>query len=156
MNVPAVEIEAAKRQLPPFLVVHEDPEFLAALAPGEDFREFIAAQSMDVIDQLRQFFQPAAAMADRAFLGRLQPGFSFDVDTLPSPFAGPALFLTGRQDHWCGYRDAYQLLDSYRRASLAVLDRAGHALALEQKTLFRALVSEWLDRVEEYVRMRTH
>jgi len=41
-------------------------------------------------------------------------------------------------------------LDSYPRASFVVLDRAGHALSVEQKTLFRALVNEWLDRVEEY------
>jgi hypothetical protein len=43
------------------------------------------------------------------------------------------------------------LLDNYPRASFAVLDRAGHALAVEQKPLFRALVNEWLDRVEEYI-----
>jgi hypothetical protein len=30
------------------------------------------------------------------------------------------------------------------------LDRAGHALTYEQNILFKALVSEWLDRVEEY------
>jgi pimeloyl-ACP methyl ester carboxylesterase len=56
----------------------------------------------------------------------------------------------GRQDHVCGYREAYQLLDNYPRASFAILDGAGHVLPFEQKTLFRALVSEWLDRVEEY------
>jgi pimeloyl-ACP methyl ester carboxylesterase len=60
------------------------------------------------------------------------------------------LFLTGRFDHWCGYRDAYQILDNYPRATFAVLDRAGHGLTIEQNILFRALVSEWLDRVEEY------
>ncbi len=49
------------------------------------------------------------------------------------------------------YHDTYALLDSYPRATFAVLDRAGHMLALEQKSLFRALVNEWLDRVEEYV-----
>jgi hypothetical protein len=76
--------------------------------------------------------------------------FSFDVDILPTPFAAPTLFLTGRQDNWCGYQDAYRLLDNYPRASFSVLDRAGHALPVEQKTLFRALVNEWLDRVEEY------
>ena len=30
------------------------------------------------------------------------------------------------------------------------MDLAGHGLAEEQQTLFRVLVSEWLDRVEEY------
>ena len=58
--------------------------------------------------------------------------------------------LCGRQDSACGFHGAAHLLDDCPRGTLAVLDRAGHALAGEQKTLFRALVSEWLDRVEEY------
>jgi pimeloyl-ACP methyl ester carboxylesterase len=153
LNVPLMETEAAKRHLPQPLVVHEDPAFLAALAPDEqDMRGFIVSQSMDLLTEFRQFIGPAVEIADHAFLQRLEQhfAFSFDVDTLPAPFPAPALFLTGRQDNWCGYREAYWILDSYPRASFAVLDRAGHALSVEQKTLFRALVNEWLDRVEEY------
>jgi hypothetical protein len=143
----------AQRHLPQPLVVHADPGFLAALAPDEqDLRELIVAQSMELLSKFREVIGPAVEIADHAFLQRLQQhfAFSFDVDTLPAPFPAPALFLTGRQDPWCGYQDAYQLLDNYPRASFVVLDRAGHALSVEQKTLFRALVHEWLDRVEEY------
>ncbi len=153
LGVPAIELDFAKRDIPQHLVVHEDAEFLAALAPDEqDLKEFVVAQSMDVLAQFRQFISPAVEIADHAFLQRLSQhnAFSFDVDTLPAPFPAPTLFLTGRQDHWCGYQDAYRLLDNYPRASFIILDRAGHALAFEQKTLFRALVNEWLDRVEEY------
>lgn len=32
--------------------------------------------------------------------------------------------------------------------STTVLDRAGHALGVEQESLFRTLIREWLDRVE--------
>jgi pimeloyl-ACP methyl ester carboxylesterase len=153
LNVPFIETDAAKQHLPPPLVVSEDPTFLAALMPDEqDMREFIVAQSMDLLAEFRRFISPAVAIADHVFLQRLEQqfAFSFDVDALPAPFPAPALFLTGRHDNWCGYREAYRLLDSYPRASFAVLDRAGHALSIEQKTLFRALVNEWLDRVEEY------
>src|SRR6185312_4678968 len=76
--------------------------------------------------------------------------FSFAVDELPEPFPAPTLILTGRQDSMVGYRDAWGLLENYPRATFVTLDRAGHALAEEQATLFRALVGEWLDRVEEY------
>lgn len=77
--------------------------------------------------------------------------FSFDVDALPEePFPAPTLIVTGRQDSLCGYRSAWDLLDNFPRATFAVLDRAGHGLSAEQKMLFRALVGEWLDRVEEY------
>lgn len=153
LDVPAVETDAAKMRLPQPLVVHQDEAFLAALSPDEqEMRGFIVAQSMDLLTEFRRVFSPAGAIADHSFLERLdkQYAFSFDVDALPTSCPAPALFLTGRHDNWCGYREAYRLLDNYPRASFAVLDRAGHALAVEQKTLFRALVNEWLDRVEEY------
>ena len=154
LNVPTIETDDTKKQLPQPLVVHEDSAFLAALTPDEqDMRGFIVMQSMGLLTEFRKVFSPAGAIADQAFLQRLQQqyAFSFDVDVLPTPFPAPALFLAGRHDNWCGYREAYQLLDNYPRASFAVLDSAGHALAVEQKTLFKALVNEWLDRVEEYV-----
>jgi pimeloyl-ACP methyl ester carboxylesterase len=153
LNVPVVETDATKEHLPQPLVVREDAAFLAALTPGEqDMREFIVVQSTDLLAEFRHVISPAGAIADQTFLQRLRQhyAFSFDVDALPTPFPAPAMFLTGRHDNWCGYREAYQLLDNYPRASFAVLDRAGHALAVEQKPLFRALVNEWLDRVEEY------
>jgi pimeloyl-ACP methyl ester carboxylesterase len=154
LNVPLIETDETKEQLPQPLVVHQDSAFLAALALNEqDLRDFIVMQSMDLLTEFREFFNPAGAVADETFLNRLRQhyGFSFEVDALPTPFPAPTLFLTGRHDNWCGYREAYRLLDNYPRASFAVLDSAGHALAVEQKTLFRALVNEWLDRVEEYI-----
>ena len=91
-------------------------------------------------------------IADHPFNERLEVAspFSFDVDTLPAPFGGPTLILTARQDHLCGYRDAWDLLDNYPRATFAVLDRAGHFVNIEQDVLCQALMREWLDRVEEW------
>ena len=86
---------------------------------------------------------------DTAFLERLDGGLSFEVGRLPVPFHGPALFVLGRQDSVTGYRRAFDLLDDYPRATIAVLDRAGHGLPWEQELLFRALVGDWLRRVEE-------
>lgn len=152
MNVTAFG-NPADRQLPPPRVVREDPAFLAALESGEqEMTGFIVAQSLELLAEFRQFFHPAGAVADRDFLQRLDESFefSFDVNALPAPFPAPALIMAGRHDNWCGYREGFALLDYYPRATFAVLDGAGHALAVEQKTLFRALVSEWLDRIEEY------
>jgi hypothetical protein len=39
-------------------------------------------------------------------------------------------------------------VDHYPRSSLAVIDDAGHALPHEQPELLRALLAEWLTRVE--------
>jgi len=154
ISVPVVELNPEKSHLPEHQVIHEDATFLAALTTEEQFvSEVLTAQSMETLQIMREFLLPAFAIADHEFLGRLRKNytFSFDVDSLSQPFTAPALILTGRFDHWCGYREAYKLLDNYPRATFAVLDRAGHALATEQRSLFQALTSEWLDRVEEYI-----
>lgn len=158
INVPVIEADESQAELPQPKVVKEDAEFLAALGPDEQhMRDFIVAQSPELLQEFRQWFSPAGALADHAFLERLEKNnsFNFNVDLLSEPFPAPSLILTGRHDNWCGYRDAYKLLDNYPRATYVVLDRAGHALAIEQKALFRALAGEWLDRVEEYSLMKT-
>jgi pimeloyl-ACP methyl ester carboxylesterase len=71
------------------------------------------------------------------------------LDTRPILFDGPTLILARRQDHLCGYRDAWDLLGNFPRATFAVLDRAGHFVNIEQDALCRSLMAEWLDRVEE-------
>jgi pimeloyl-ACP methyl ester carboxylesterase len=152
--VPAVEADESKQDLPGRQVLVEDPQFLSALRPDEDMIAKIAVvQSMERLESFRAVLQPAIAAADHAFLARLEQHypFSFPVDQLTSPFPGPALILTGRQDSICGYRDAWRLLDNYPRGTFAVLDRAGHGLGNEQKALFQDLAGEWLGRVQEYI-----
>lgn len=46
-----------------------------------------------------------------------------------------------------GYKDAWNVLDNYPRATFAVLDKSGHNLQIEQAELMNSLVIEWLDRV---------
>lgn len=151
ITVPVVKREPA--HLPEHRVIKEDAAFLAAVLPEEqDLMNMLTVQSMETLENFRKNFTPAFAMADLGFLEQLRKNywFSFEVDSLPQPFPAPALILCGRFDHWCGYQDAFQLLDQYPRATYAVLDRASHALGSEQKSLFQALAGEWLDRVEEY------
>ncbi len=152
INVPLVETDKDKRLLPEYRLVHQDPDYLAAKEPADDFP--FTAQSMQALEHLRKYYNPAGAVADHAFLERVakQYPFSFAVDALKEQFPAPSLILTGRFDHWCGYREAYHLLDQYPRATYAVLDRAGHALVTEENGPFLALASDWLERVEEYIR----
>ena len=58
------------------------------------------------------------------------------------------MVVAGRLDSTVGYTAAIDLLDDYPHASLAVVDDAGHALPHEQPELLRALLGEWLVRVE--------
>lgn len=154
IGVPVIEIDPTKENLPGHKIIHEDEAFLAALRPEEqDLPDMLTVQSMETLHVWRDYLYPAMAIADNEFLNRLSLNyaFSFEVDVLAKPFPAPALILTGRFDNWCGYREAYKLLENYPRGTFAVLDRAGHALYMEQKSIFQTLTGEWLDRVEEYV-----
>ncbi len=114
------------------------------------FARRLVVQSPHVYERFKALL-PGIQQHDEAFLARLglHETLSFDVDRLAAPFRGPALFLLGRQDAVVGYRTALDLIENYPRATVAVLDRAGHGLPWEQEDLFMALAREWLARVEE-------
>ena len=150
---PQVKADPAQAHLPPRTTLVQDPTLAARLEPDETqlVEGLVVVQSPTVVEAVRDLLAEVQ-LADHPFNERLEVAspFSFDVDTLPAPFGGPTLILTARQDHLCGYRDAWDLLDNYPRATFAVLDRAGHFVNIEQDVLCQALMREWLDRVEEW------
>ena len=133
----------------------EDPELMSQLgeADAEALQQNAVVQTPAFMDKLREEILPAWEAADMDFLAPFGEesrwAISFDVDDLPEPLRSPVLIVTGRQDAAVGYRDAWRIVENFPRGTFAVLDRAGHGLEVEQMGLFRALVSEWLDRVEE-------
>ncbi len=154
--VPVVVAEDAKRDRPAAVTLVRDDGLVATLEPGEaEMLSGAVVQSRAYLEALRRDYLPALQGADQEFLQPIRQdaaryGFSFDVDALQQPFPAPALTLLGRQDAAVGYRDQWRLIENYPRGTLVILDRAGHGLEVEQQALFRALVGEWLDRVEEY------
>jgi pimeloyl-ACP methyl ester carboxylesterase len=151
---PLILASVARRTLPERVTLVRDPELLATLRPQEreGFESLAVVQSQAIWERTRDEVNTGCDEADEPFLARLQGGgyaLSFDVDALSAPYQKPALFLAGRQDAVVGYRDAWQILAHYPRATYAILDRAGHNLQIEQASLFDTLVGEWLDRVEE-------
>ena len=57
--------------------------------------------------------------------------------------------LIGKQDNCVGYKDSWDILENFPRATFAILDRAGHNLHIEQPEVFNSLVKDWLIRVTE-------
>ncbi len=134
-----------------YYVLEKDEELLSGLT--EEERQDFQAEGINVIqnrrvwERYRKEIVPACKAADYGFLGRLSGEVSFPVDDLKEPFCKPTLMLAGRQDSRVGYQDLYQILELYPRASLCILDKAGHNLQIEQDVLFTAAVKEWLDRI---------
>ncbi|HLO18799.1 MAG TPA: alpha/beta hydrolase, partial [Anaerolineales bacterium] len=96
-------------------------ELLKELATG-----VLVMQNRRTIDRLQTLSQSFRSIIqdDPDFAARLKQGFSFDMDNLPRPYDKPVLFLLGRQDHIVGYRNAWQILENFPRATFAVLDQA--------------------------------
>jgi pimeloyl-ACP methyl ester carboxylesterase len=128
LRVPGIVIDRARRTLP----------------SGEHFTETPGWRRQ------QQYYDAAEAQADLEFLGAIQrdprtyglredPGVRLEA---------PTLIVTGRQDTTAGYADAWSILDDYPRATFAVLDQEDHVLPGRGLELYRALVTDWLDRVE--------
>jgi pimeloyl-ACP methyl ester carboxylesterase len=149
---PAYRSDGDADRLPKHQVFARDEAVVASLT--EDEQGWLGRSVVQVAQTL-EFFRagvmPGVRIADRAFLDRLEAGPNLSIDVagpLPAPFPGPTLIVAGRQDSVVGWADAIPILDSFPRATYAVLDRAGHAVRAEQNVLFQALVAEWLDRLE--------
>ena len=98
-----------------------------------------------------KYYDPAEQQADLEFLSSIQSdvtkyGLSGDLRVR---LEAPTLIVTGRQDTMTGYADAWGLLEDYPRATYAVLDFADHDLPVVNHSLYQALVSDWLDRMEQ-------
>jgi pimeloyl-ACP methyl ester carboxylesterase len=131
--------------------LREVPEHRVVVGSGEigddDFRRYFVIQSPEMLARYERHVRPAAALVDQTALARIGERWELARDQGPA-YAGPTLVVAGRLDSTVGYAAAADLVDHYPHASLAVVDDAGHALPHEQPELLRALVAEWLARVE--------
>jgi pimeloyl-ACP methyl ester carboxylesterase len=127
------------------------PEHRVIAGSGEigddDFRSYFVIQTPEMLERYERHVAPAAALVDQATLERIGERWALAPDHGPA-YTGPTLVVAGRLDSTVGYAAAADLVDHYPHASLAVVDDAGHALPHEQPELLRALVAEWLTRVE--------
>ena len=132
----------------------EVPEHRVVVGSGvlgdDDFRSYFVVQTAEMLDRYERFVAPAAVLVDHAALERIGERWELAPDHGPA-YAGPTLVVAGRLDSTVGYATAADLANDYPHASLAVVDDAGHALPHEQPDLVRALVAEWLTRVQRSI-----
>lgn len=159
LRVPLIVAEDKRRDVPSFSPLFKDEGFLATLKEAD--RQAYAQVLVHALGYLKaarrkheKQVAPAMKIANAQHLDPIRQdpsryGFSFDADVLAKPFPEPTLIITGRQDTSVGYRDAWRIVENYPRATFAVLDRADHGLPVDHDELFRALVNDWLNRVDE-------
>ena len=151
---PLMIAEYKKRSVEEHIVLVNDNELLSKLMPeeAEDFNSGFVVQSEKIYNRYKNEIMSGVELANSTFLQNIMQkgyGFSFDVDKVNKKFYKPTLILLGKQDDCVGYKDAWNILENFPRATFAVLDRAGHNLQIEQEGLFNSLINEWLVRVNE-------
>jgi pimeloyl-ACP methyl ester carboxylesterase len=134
------------RNVPDQSVVRDDAAAYAELEPAQraGFDEYFVLRTPAMARRYRDYVVPGTTLVDEAALGTIFAGWAIDIGS--SAFSGPTLLVAGRRDSVVGYADALELLDRYPRATLGVIENAGHALMHEQPDLLAALVGEWLTR----------
>ena len=156
LRVPCIVPDTAKRTLPRAEPLVRNQALLATLDRAERMAMGdILVQAPDYLQAMRtkmhDLVLPAmAACAPFVPEMRLDPkryAFSFDLAAAERSFGKPVLIVTGRQDTTVGYRDAWEILESYAHATFAVLDRADHVWPVESPALLAALVDDWLERI---------
>lgn len=150
LRVPLVEPDDDRRDREPAICLHPakapvDQTGLDGPALVEDPR-WIAALTAKLDATVR----PAGEAAANDALDPIRHDLSRYVLTGPLPvFAGPALILAGRQDEAVGWRDALATCGDWPRATVAILDMAGHEFPLAfQQPLLDALVADFLLRLD--------
>jgi len=152
---PAIKNGTTSDDLPTRNVMRVDEDFVKTLEKDhlEFMQSFAVVQNRYTWDRIKEETFTGYLLRNQKFIEKMMEGrkypLSYDIDDLKEPFNKPVLILTGRQDHWVGYKEAWDFYENYPRGSYVVLDRAGHGLQYEQVLIFNVLVDEWLDRVEE-------
>jgi pimeloyl-ACP methyl ester carboxylesterase len=156
LRVPCIVAEDALRTLPAFRPLVRNDALIASLDEGERAAlGNVIVQTPDYVEALRErmrtLVQPAiqatAPIANEIRTDPKRYALSFDLAEAEKSFEEPTLIIAARQDGTVGYRDAWEILESYPRATFAVIDRATHGWPLETPNLLAPLVDDWLARV---------
>lgn len=150
--VPDLPDDLNNRQTTESLTIVEDMSLFGNLQSDELWIPAgLVEHSQYALDEIRAHDVPAHRESDDDFLERLNENYVLPIEIRYSgdPFTRPSLIALGHQDATVGYERQLQLLPEFPRATVAVVDMAGHYLGrVERPKVFNALVRDWLERVE--------
>ncbi len=136
---------------PEHTVIEPDPSIESELPEDEIwvFNNFLVVQRRDIVERRRNILKPAIKVHDQAQEARIKTAieFSFAEHEAKMVFDKPSLIVAGLQDSMSGYLDSIDIANRFPRATLAILDAAGHGLTFERPDLFTALIRDWLVRL---------
>ena len=150
--VPDLPDDFNNRQTTDALTIVEDMSLFGNLQSDEQWIPGgLVEHSQYALDEIRADDMPGYRASDDDLLERLNKNYLLPVEVrhASEPFVQPSLIALGHQDATVGYERQLQLLPEFPRATVAVVDMAGHYLGrVERPKVFNSLVRDWIERVE--------
>ena len=150
--VPDLPDDFNNRQTTDALTIVEDMSLFGNLQSDEQWIPGgLVEHSQYALDEIRAHDMPGYRASDDDLLERLNKNYLLPVEGrhASEPFVQPSLIALGHQDATVGYERQLQLLPEFPRATVAVVDMAGHYLGrVERPKVFNSLVRDWIERVE--------
>lgn len=147
---PCVVAKMENRILPEHMVLESDNDVVSKLSESDlyKFNQRVVVQSEKTWERFEKEVLEGVRICNRELLKTIQRDgyeFSFDARKFDKIFDKPTAMLLGKQDSIVGYEDAFSMLDNFKRATFAVIDKAGHNLQFEQEDIFNIIVEKWLE-----------
>lgn len=150
--VPDLPDDLNNRQTTAASTIVEDMTLFGNLQSDEQWIPAgLVEHSQYALDEIRAHDMPGYRASDDDLLERLSKNYLLPIEVrhASDPFAQPSLIALGHQDATVGYEQQLQLLPEFPRATVAVVDMAGHYLGrVERPKVFNCLVRDWIERVE--------
>jgi len=150
--VPDLPDDANNRDVAPVQIIVSDMSLFGDLQEDEDWIPTgVVEHSQYALDEIRKHDMPGYRASDDNLLERLNNNYLLPIEIRNPgrPFVRPSLIALGHQDATVGFIRQMGLIEEFPRATLCVVDLAGHYLGrIERPKVFHALIRDWLDRVE--------
>ena len=150
--VPDLPDDLNNRQTTDALTIVEDMSLFGNLQSDEQWIPAgLVEHSQYALDEIRAHDMPGYRASDDDLLERLNKNYVLPVELRRAgdPFTQPSLIALGHQDATVGFERQLQLLPEFPRATVAVVDMAGHYLGrVERPKVFNSVVRDWIERVE--------
>ena len=145
-------VSVVNKVLPKWAILYsESLEMLDDDADVKSFMDMAVIATPEIYKKYKNDILPGIKAHDKEFLSNYYKGEynpDFEKKLRETTFDKPSCILTGRQDNWAGYSIAYEILERFPRATLSILDCAGHNLQIENEPIFIQMVKDWLWRVD--------
>lgn len=85
--------------------------------------------------------------SNREIIKKIGENYTLPYDPDEKTFNKPTIFFLGKHDSAVGYFDALNILDKYKKASVILLENAGHSLQIEQPETFTSTFVQWMKQI---------